>query len=331
MKSTHQSGVGRFSRLVVIAGAGLLLVLLLAMSAAVSLATVDEPIPSYYSQLRYNLTSPGTYATAIGGYANPGFYGMLPRSETIFSWSDEDALKNWGLFLGGPHIGFGVVRSRIPLGDGAVAGVNDYRFALSGGNKNISTGVAFGWSGGDDGLVGRSQLIQLGYAQRFGRYVSLGLVGNFATQKDYRSGLADLAVRPLGDRLLTVFADYEFATGMSAADAPWSVGAMLDVGPGLEITGRYFENESFAVSVGYNFNSLGLWGSPRFDDNQDHAETVYQVRAGFPKPNILHDVITEDNSYLSMKLKGTVIYRGYKYFDKNRHRFSEIIYDLEHA
>ncbi|UCG52205.1 MAG: signal peptide peptidase SppA, partial [Candidatus Latescibacterota bacterium] len=161
--------------------------------------------------------------------------------------------------------------------------------------------------------------------------VSLGLVGNFATQKDYRSGLADLAVRPLGDRLLTVFADYEFATGMSAADAPWSVGAMLDVGPGLEITGRYFENESFAVSVGYNFNSLGLWGSPRFDDNQDHAETVYQVRAGFPKPNILHDVITEDNSYLSMKLKGTVIYRGYKYFDKNRHRFSEIICDLEHA
>jgi protease-4 len=223
------------------------------------------------------------------------------------------------------------VREETPLGGVGTAGVNDYRFALSGGTRNATFGLGYGWSGGDNDLVGRSRLIQAGVAHRIGRYVSLGLVGNFATEKSFQSGLMDIAVRPLGDPTLAVFADAELPKGLGVSDAPWSVGAMVDIGPGLQLIGRYFDDESYAFSVGYTFSGLGIFGSPRFDANDEHAGTVWQVRAGFPERDILSEVATKDRTYLSMNLKGQTSYRKFKLFDKDRHVLSEILADLEHA
>jgi protease-4 len=290
-----------------------------------------EPVPSYYSLLRHNLTSPGARATSIGGYANPAFYGMLPGGESWFSWIDQDSLTNWGLFLGAPHIGFGVVRNELPLGNGEVAGVNDYRFGLSGGTKDATFGLGYGWSGGDGDLVGRSSHIQAGAARRFGRYVSVGLAGSFATEKSYQSGLFDVAVRPLGDPALTVFADAELPKGVSLSDAPWSVGAMADLGPGFQLTGRYFEDQSYALSIGCSFDVFGFFGSPRFNADDERTETVYQARIGYPQRNGLGEYLARDKSYLSMNLKGQVTYREFRFFDEGRHPLSKIIADLEHA
>lgn len=304
---------------------------MIAVAAPADVAAVDQAIPSYYDQLRYNLTSPGARSTSIGGYANPAFYGMLPGGETWFSWTDEDSLTNWGLFLGGPHIGFGVVRSDIPMGLGETAGVNDYRFALSAGTKNATFGLGYGWSGGDEDRVGRSNLVQVGAAQRMGRYVSVGVVGNFATEKSFQSGLFDLAVRPLGDQKVTVFADLELPKGVGLSDAPWSAGAMLDLGPGLQLIGRYFEDDSYAFSIGYSFDVLSVFGSPRFSADDERTQTVWQGRLGFPQRNIFTETITEDRAYLAMNLKGSVTYRTFRYFDTERHALMKVLTDLEHA
>ena len=269
---------------------------LVAVSAPSSPACADRPIPSYYSQLRYNLASPGARATSIGGYANPAFYGMLPGGEAWFSWTDEDSLSNWGLFLGAPHIGFGVVRSDIPLGGGETAGVNDYRFALSGGSKTAALGLGYGWSGGDGDRVGRSRMIQAGVAHRLGRRVSLGLAGNFATEKSFQSGFFDLAVRPFGDQALALFGDLELPKGVGLSDAPWSLGAMVDLGPGLQLTGRFFDDESYAFSVGYSFDVLGFFGSPQFSPDDRHSHTVWQARIGYPQRNILNEGDHRENS-----------------------------------
>lgn len=55
---------------------------------------LDRPgntnIPSYYSLVDYNLTSPSTWATAVGGFANPGVYQMLPGGEGQFFWTDQN-------------------------------------------------------------------------------------------------------------------------------------------------------------------------------------------------------------------------------------------------
>ena len=84
---------------------------LLALCAVANLASANtmSSIPSYYDQLQFNLTSPSAYSTAIGGYQNPAVYGTLPGSEIIYSWSDKgnsfSDLGDWGLFLGGSHLG----------------------------------------------------------------------------------------------------------------------------------------------------------------------------------------------------------------------------------
>jgi protease-4 len=261
---------------------------------------------------------------------------MLPGNETWFSWTDQDNLTNWGLFLGSPNIGFGVVRDDIPLddiplGDGKTAGVYDYRFALSGGTKNATFGLGYGWSGGDDDLVGRSRLVQAGLTQRYGRYLSLGLVGNFATDKNYRTGIADLALRPFGDQMLTVFADAELPKGVSASDAPWSVGAMFDLGPGLQLTGRFFDDESYAFSVGYTMDFLGFSGSPQFDSNDKQTHNIWQARLGYPQRNILSEYFAREKTYVEMNLKGATGYRRFRFFDDDRHTLSGILADLEHA
>ncbi len=304
---------------------------LIVASAATSVADVDEPIPSYYTHLRYNLTSPGAWVTSIGGYANPAFYGMLPGGESWFSWTDEDSLTNWGLFLGAPHIGFGVVRNEIALSGGGTAGVNDYRFGLSGGTKDMTVGLGYGWSGGDGDIVGRSRMVQVGAAQRVGRHASVGLVGNFATEQRFQSGLLDLALRPFGDPLLTVFADAELPKGVSVSDAPWSVGAMVDLGPGFQLTGRYFDDETYAFSIGYNFDVLGFLGNPQFNADDKRTRTVWQARFGYPQRNIVTEYFAEDKAYLAMNLKGQVTYRKFRLFDEERHSFAKVLADIEHA
>ena len=305
--------------------------LLIVGSWATIQAAADEPIPLYYNHLRYNFTSPSARETSIGGYANPAVYGMLPGNETWFSWTDQDNLTNWGLFLGSPNIGFGVVRDDIPLGDGKTAGVYDYRFALSGGTRNATFGLGYGWSGGDDDLVGRSRLVQAGVTQRYGRYLSLGLVGNFATDKDYRTGIVDVGLRPFGDQMLTLFADAELPKGVSASDAPWSVGAMFDLGPGLQLTGRFFDDESYAFSVGYSMDFLGFFGGPQFDAKDEHTHNIWQARLGYPQRNVLTEYFTRDKTYVEMNLKGATGYRRFRFFDDDRHTLSGILADLEHA
>ena len=112
-------------------------------------------IPSYYSHLDFNLTGPGAYTTAAGGYANPAVYAMMPGEEMEFYWSVNDnttldRIDRWGIFLGLEGLGFGAVHNRLPdPGGGDMLSVTDYRLGLSGGSKDVTFGAALGWSGGD--------------------------------------------------------------------------------------------------------------------------------------------------------------------------------------
>lgn len=301
-----------------------------------TLAQYPSSIPSYYGQLQWDLTSPSAFSTAAGGYANPAVYGTLPGFETQFSWTDVDNdfgdLGDWGLFLGGSKVGFGVIRSEIPIDTtGQTAGVNDLRLAFSGRNHNTSFGMGFGWSTGDDDLVGRSDIFQVGLVQRFGRYGSLGLSGNFAINDNNQQGLFDVAVRPLGDQKVTVFADAVWPKSVSLKDSPWSAGAMVEPVPGLQLTGRYFEDESYTLSIGFVLGALGLYGTPRFDKDGERTNTTYQVRTGYPQRSVVEQAISKDNYYLGLNMKGPVRYRGYKFFDTGGHRLLDLETDLEKA
>ena len=129
----------------------------------------SSQIPSYYSQLDFNLTSPSAFATAVGGYANPAVYQMMPGSEISYFFSDLDGtslnrIDRLGFFTSLQGLGFGVVHNRFPGSDGEPAlSVTDYRLGLSWGNRNHTHGIALGWSDGDTDQLGRHTLI--GFSQ----------------------------------------------------------------------------------------------------------------------------------------------------------------------
>jgi protease-4 len=295
---------------------------------------LDRPgnsnIPPYYSLVDYNLTSPSTWATAVGGFANPGVYQMLPGGEGQFFWTDQNqdilsGWRNWGLFLGGENIGFGTVYNRVPnpVGEGEI-GVTDYRLALSAGNKTASLGAAFGWSGKDGDLLGRTRVIQLGTVQRWSKYVSFGLAGIFSTEQRDQGGLFDLGIRPLGNQVLSLFGDLELPRGVSLQDAPWSLGAMVEWPAGLRLIGRYYENETWGLAIAYAFGGamntgqFGLSAQPRFDADNKVAYTNWGFRLGYPERGFIGEYFQKDRYYLSMELKGPVVHTRYKYFDRGQ-------------
>lgn len=287
-------------------------------------------IPSYYRHLDFNLTSPGTWATATGGYANPGVYSMMQGGEAEFFWTDQnlDVLpgwRRWGLFLGTEHLGFGTVYNRIadPAGNGTVS-VRDYRLGLSLGDKRVSLGVAYGWSGGARDAFGRTRVIQVGTVQRPNRYVSIGAAGIFSTEQRDQSGLFDVGIRPLGDHVLSLFGDLELPRGVGLKDAPWSVGAMVEWPAGLRLIGRYLDDESWNLTIAYTFGGavntghLRLAGSPRFNSESDVAYTNWGIRLGYPERGFIGEYFQKGRYYASMNMKGTVAHKRFEFFDSKR-------------
>ena len=320
-------------------GAAAVTVALASLLSLPATAQVAGDIPSYYSELDFNLTSPSTWATAVGGFANPGVYQMMPGGEAQFFWTSthQDALsdwRNWGLFLGGENIGFGTVYNQVPdpEGEGTVS-VTDYRLALSMGNKTASLGLAYGWSGKDGRDFGRTRVVQVGTVQRWNRYLSWGAAGIFSTETRDQAGLFDVAVRPLGSELLSVWGDLELPHGVSLKNAPWSLGAMVEWPAGLRLIGRYFENESWSFGIAYAFGGAmntghaGLSASPRFDTDNEMAYTNWGFRLGYPERGFIGEYFQKDRHYLAMNLKGSVVHTRYKYFDRG-HRLLSILKSL---
>lgn len=295
-------------------------------------ATDFGSIPSYYEHLDFNLTSPTAMTEAVGGYANPAVYPMMPGAEAEFYWSSFDSdqykdVERWGLFLGLKNLGFGVTHTRAPFSAGS-ASVTDYRLGLGGGSRTMSFGLGLGWSGGDENSFGRENIIQAGLTYRPIRYLSLGAGWNFGVETGDRKELYDVGVRPLGDDRLTVFGDMELASidGNYEDHPRWSAGAMVEIPAGLKLIGRYFDDnlvndEGFSVALAYSFGGGFGQGvargsaAVRFDSDNNHAYTNWGVRLGFPERSNLLKPVHDHSGYLKMRVGGDVAYSTYRLFD----------------
>jgi protease-4 len=315
-----------------------LVVAVLAMYALPAAAESTSDIPSYYEQLNFSLTGPSAWTAAVGGYANPGVYAAMPGGELEWygSFLEDDGqtgLDRWGLFWSLRHLGIGAVHRRYPTPDGTWS-VTDYRLALSMGDQASSLGVSLGWSRGDTDQMGRTTVMQIGAVQRFGPWVSAGLAGTFSTETSDQSGLFDLAVRPLGTDRVALFGDIELPRGVALEDAPWSAGATVQVVPGIHLTGRYFEDESFAVAFAYTFGGDVSNGYMRssvrasYDKDSELRGTDYGIRLGFKERNGLGDLLFRNRYYGELNLKGSLVHTRYRYFDPN-HSLYETLSNLE--
>ena len=304
-----------------------------------SMAQDLSPIPSYYTQTDFLLTTPGVEGSALGGFVNPAVYGLLPAFENRFFWSDQGAkinsLNRWGLFMGGPHLGFGVTHHRKNL---LVAGdqtrkvsITDYRIALAGGSEAMNFGFGYGWSRGDVDIFPRDNIFQAGIVGRPHPVVSLGMVGNFALGSSHRTGIFDLAVRPLGTPTVTLFADAELGEKDRLENMRWGIGAALEPLPGIQLVGKYRDDETFTLGLSFSFGRTVVSAAPHYDDGGELSYTTYGLRGGYPTRNIFDRYFKKNKRYLSVELKGKVSYRKYRYFDKETHTLRDILFALDGA
>jgi len=320
--------------------ASMILALLIVQPAAAEEAANLEPIPSYYTHTDFLLTTPGAAGSALGGYINPAGYGLLPGFESQSFWSDRGAklksLSRWGLFLGAPHAGFGLVhhRQRIPDGDSRMrkVSITDYRIGLAGGQDAVSFGLGYGWSAGDPVSAPRDNLLQIGVMARPTGRLSIGLSGDFATGSDRRRGVIDLALRPLGTQAVTLFGDGELYARDRLSDASWGLGAAVELLPGILLGGKVRsvrDEESFSLGLGFSFGATTVTAVPHYNKEGKYSYSIYGTRSGYHTENVFDRYMKKETRYLSLPLKGRIGYRKYRYFDDDTRTLQGILSHLE--
>ncbi len=271
---------------------------------------------SFYQQTDFLLTSPGAMKFGLYGYDNPALLSYLHQPDMSFMWSDQGKKWNdfnrWGLFTAIPNIGFGLVHQKK---EGLK--ITDYRFSLAGGNRNVSFGASYGWSNGDKDYFNHSNSITIGSLIRPIKYVSFGVVGSIATQNEWNEGVIDLAVRPLGSPIVTLFIDGSLQHGNNLKHANWSVGTAIEALPGIRLTSRYFDNKTFTIGFQLSFGHLGIVTQSYYDKESKHTSQAYGIRIGAYDRTIIGTKVITEKKYVEFNLNGQIKYQKYRLFDKS--------------
>lgn len=290
--------------------------LLLALSGP-GAARAGEPIPRYPAESNILATVPSADEGSIGATFNPAVWGLMQRAELDLWWSDRgvrrDALDNWGLAFG-RHVGFSVRRHDFLDEDRRVRNVTDYQIGLGLGSRAGAVGLAYGWSGGDPKVVGREDFLTLGGIARPARWLSAGLSGRFALGDPAAEGLLDLAVRPLGDPRLLLFADYALYRKQTLDEGALAGGVALRPLAGLQAAFKYREGGAFQISLGLGLGRLGGQAIPRYDSDGDLQATEYVVRSSPQLPGAdLDGWANRGRRVARMDLKGRLVYQKPRY------------------
>ncbi|MBM3324976.1 MAG: hypothetical protein FJY66_04845, partial [Calditrichaeota bacterium] len=203
--------------------------------------TATQHIPNYTVESRFLAGTPTATAGAAGAYFNPALWAMMKRGEVAFTWNDQDIrvnyLDNWGLFLGGGGLGFGMRNMTFP--DSAYSGgagrITDYQFALAGGDREWAFGAAYTFSRGNEVRERRDNLLTLGGLWRPCRYASLGLASAFALNYEERRAIADIGLRPFGTPLATLFADVASHVRQEVETVDWGAGIEVEPVSGIRL------------------------------------------------------------------------------------------------
>ena len=279
-----------------------------------ALAVGQEAYPSYYQRSDFLLTSPGAMGFGLYGFDNPALPSLVREPDFALLWTDQagkwNDFNHWGFFATAPHVGFGLIHQKF----GSLH-VTDYRLSLAGGDRTVSFGIGYGWSTGYIRTFNRSSLVTVGSLFRPSRAFSLGLVGTLSTlSTSPNEGLVDVALRPLGTELLTLFGDYALQSRQSLADGHWSGGAALEVLPGIRITGRYFDSKQFTVGFQLSLGRVGVTTQARYDENRRYSYNTYGIRIGAFDRTLLKG---HGTSYLDVNLLGPVRYQRFQLFDRS--------------
>ncbi len=270
---------------------------------------------SYYSRSSFLQAPSATLGSGLYGYTNPGQAGMVDSPRLGFLWSsdgiDAGSIGQYGLYMVNRPLALSAVH--LDIGEYTVT---DYQVALGGGDKSHSFGIGYSWSSGDDTEVGREKILSFGSITRPNRYISVGLINTFSLNTRWNETVASLGLRPFGSDKLTVFADGALEYGMNIKNAPWSVGAIVQPISGFQMTGRFFENETFTLGFSFDLGRSVFSGQSSYDDSQKLTRYNYGVEFGGKRPTAISQLLESDKRMVPMSFTGRVDYTKYRYFDE---------------
>ncbi|MGQ9817434.1 MAG: signal peptide peptidase SppA [bacterium] len=286
---------------------------LLTLSVLFGVLLCYGQIPSFYHHNKFLLTSPGAMGVGLYGYDNPALLSYLHQFDLAFLWSDEinkwNDFDDWALFTALPHLGFSITHKRYDSGS-----ITDYNISSALGSRKQSLGIGYEWSGSNNDLLAQPAIWKISMLSRPIKYLSLGILGSFASSGGDREGYIDAGIRPLGNEKLTLFVDYALHRGTKLKDAPWSTGIAIEVLPGIRFTARYFNDRSFTTGFNFSFGRMGVMNQLHFDTEQQHHHNTYGFRLGAYDRNIFRPL---RKNYLELNLNGALHYQRYLLFDKS--------------
>ena len=269
----------------------------------------------YFDRTEYLLASPGAMGFGMYGYDNPALLQYLHDMDLALYWTSDDLfgdIPRYGAISAGPGFSFSFFNN-----DFDNLSYRDYRIALGGGTDMVAAGMAVNWYAGDTGLLDLKTNFSLGALVRPFPYLSVGLTTTSTIDAGYYENVVDLAVRPLGNPMLTLFGDYAFGdSDDNLFDGHWSAGASAEVLPGIRFTGRYLHDAGFTAGVQVSLGRAGISYQAHTDSDGNHRYNTYAVRSGALDRNMLDRFVKKDKHYITLDASGGLPYQRFRFFDK---------------
>lgn len=279
---------------------------------------------SFYPRYDFSMAPSSTFQQGLVGFVNPANSALLQAPEARYFWNTGKSNPDWGVFAAVPGLGFGAYQHH--LGDYSVT---DYRISAAFGDRSLAFGGGYGWSRGDRNELTREAEWSLGTVWRPMPYISLGAAGYYGAKSYTKQGVLELGLRPFGTSFLTLFGDMYINDDMRIDDAQWSAGAALQVCSGIDLVGRYFENEQFTLGVSLDFGFSSYAQQQYFDADQNQQYESHQIRIGGLRDNFLMPLLGRDRSYVPIELNGKVAYQTYRFAKDGAISFFDLLQDIQ--
>jgi protease-4 len=280
----------------------------------VNSVTAQSTITPYHERNDFLFTSPGAMMFGLYGYDNPALLSYVRQPDLLITWNDaSDPASRWGMFLGLPSVGFGTVHEKISGGT-----IADYHLSLAAGDRTLSAGISYGWTVTDNPALDQSSLLTLGTLFRPLPFISTGVTYTSALNTKGYEFAGDIAARPLGSELLTLFADYVLHRTPQLDQNKWSIGVALEAMPGIRITARHFDTDAFSLGVQFSLGRVGLETQAHYNGNKNHTYNSYGIRIGAYDRNIFDSYFIRKKVFVEMNQPMHVDYQRYMFFDNTQ-------------
>jgi protease-4 len=309
--------------------------------------------------------SPSTDDGSFGAWHNPAAWAVPERAVfdfAVFGQGNNSGLNEVRGWQAGVGKGFGFaarhrdptkavslrpveeepffypgVTSRPPL-----PALTEYQLALSGGDGRQFAGFAWHFNDGGGHAWRKSNYLSFGHIARPFKHLSAGWASQWAPSTGDEQNVVDLGVRPDGTSRLTLFADYSARGLFQWEGGVLGAGATIRPFDGLEVTGRWRDNDRFQVAAGVTLARFGARATPVIrrlkgdsfgrSDRNDVLGTWVAFRAEPPVRGLDVERRTMRNRrYLSMDLHGSAVYQAYRWFDRDSRPLRELTEQIRFA